>query len=622
MKAKVVRGGGFRGALNYAFGKDEGVIVGGNMSNNSPRTLAAEFAASRKLRPDVEKAVWHCSLSATEGERLSDEKWGQIAADFVKLMKFGPNHQFTVVRHKALADQKNPDAKAKGPGTEHVHIYVSRISLTGDLWSGEFEALNAIEATQKLEKRHGLVQTVGLESKPDKRNPTKNEIEKALRTGEKPPRMVIQDALASAFNKDGPTPVQEFIKRAQAAGVEVKPNISATGKLNGFSFGYDGVFFTGQKVGAGFTWSKLQEKGVQYEQARDAAYLAKLAGKTAAAGSAGASADTDGASPEPAKPAGPAAGRGQPDTGAGDNRNEVAQSPEKGHAAQGTGRAASPEPEKAAPAAASGRGGDHGNSGVRRDAVAERPSLLRRFIDLLKQIAGIKAVKESKAAAVAKPVKAAQPAPATQTKSAQPVRPEPVKPVPQPAPAAKPTPQPARPVVPHGHVDRDDPISSQARRREQEREELSAAISKWLGGGGKATDSIGLLRRAIDGDDVSAVKKLLEGSAVNDRTCAVKDSDLDRAAERQCSDPLFKLLVRGEGTANDTDSLKQLADRFKKGSAAGSRLQELAKQVKANGGDLESVGLIDPTSENKNKPGQGQSGPSIGGGGGGPKMGK
>jgi translation initiation factor 1 (eIF-1/SUI1) len=177
-------------------------------------------------------------------------------------------------------------------------------------------------------------------------------------------------------------------------------------------------------------------------------------------------------------------------------------------------------------------------------------------------------------------------------------------------------------VVPHGHVDRDDPISSQARRREQEREELSAAISKWLGGGGKATDSIGLLRRAIDGDDVSAVKKLLSGSSVNDRTCAVKDSDLDRAAERQCSDPLFKLLVRGEGTAHDTDSLKQLADRFKKGSAAGARLQQLAKAVKENGGDLEAAGLTEPPAQSGSPAANGPAGPSIGGGGGGPKMGK
>lgn len=178
--------------------------------------------------------------------------------------------------------------------------------------------------------------------------------------------------------------------------------------------------------------------------------------------------------------------------------------------------------------------------------------------------------------------------------------------------------QPAKPV----QAVQADPQAAAKLRREREREELHKAIERWLGGGGKSTDSRELLRQAVDANDVASVKKLLEGSSVNDRTCAVKDSDLDRAAERQCSDPLFKLLVRGEGTANDTDSLKQLADRFKKGSAAGSRLQELAKQVKANGGDLESVGLIDPTPENKSKPGQGQqSGPSMGGSGG-PKMGK
>lgn len=622
MKAKVVRGGGFRGALNYAFGKDEGVIVGGNMANNSPRTLAAEFAASRKLRPDVDKAVWHCSLSATEGERLSDEKWGQIAADFVKLMKFGPNHQFTVVRHKALADQNNPDPKAKGPGTEHVHIYVSRISLTGDLWSGEFEALNAIEATQKLEKRHGLVQTVGLDSKPDKRSPTKNEIEKALRTGEKPARMVIQDALASAFNKDGPTPVQDFVRRAQAAGIEVKPNISSTGKLNGFSFGYDGICFTGQKVGAGFTWSKLQEKGVQYEQARDAAYLAQLAGKAATAAGTGAGADADSGGPKPPEPNTGAAGLGQPDaagpasgTGEGIGKGKyLERQAEKGQSAQAVGTAGSSEPDAPAMAVRTTERSAERPAGVRPDAVAERPSLLRRFIDLLKQIAGIKAAKEVKAVAVAKPAKATPPAPAAQPKPVEQVKPEQAKPLPRPAPAPAPA---GRPPVPHGHVDRDDPIAAQARKREQEREDLHKAITKWLGGGGKATDSIALLRRAIDGDDVSSVKRLLDGSAVNDRTCAVKESDIERAAERQCSDPLFKLLIRGEGTAHDTDSLKKLADRFRKGSAASNRLQPLVEQVDKNNGDMEAAGLGEPKPENKAL----GAGPSMSSGGG-PKFGK
>lgn len=63
MKAKVERGSGFRGVLDYAFGKGDAEIVSGNMSGRDPRTLAGEFGLSRAARPDVSKPVWHTSLS-------------------------------------------------------------------------------------------------------------------------------------------------------------------------------------------------------------------------------------------------------------------------------------------------------------------------------------------------------------------------------------------------------------------------------------------------------------------------------------------------------------------------------------------------------------------------------
>lgn len=174
--------------------------------------------------------------------------------------------------------------------------------------------------------------------------------------------------------------------------------------------------------------------------------------------------------------------------------------------------------------------------------------------------------------------------------------------------------QPAKPVL---QAAQDDPQAAAKLRREREREELHKAIDRWLGGGGKATDAGPLLRRAIDGEDIGGVKKLLAGSQLHDRTCAVKESDLERAAERQCSDPMFKLLIRGEGTAHDTDSLKKLADRFRKGSAASNRLQPLVEQVDKNNGDIEAAGLGEPKPENKSL----GAGPSMGGGGG-PKFGK
>ena len=60
MVPKISRGQGFRGALNYildegrkATGEKEPELLAGNLDGRDARSLAAEFAAVRQLRPDV-----------------------------------------------------------------------------------------------------------------------------------------------------------------------------------------------------------------------------------------------------------------------------------------------------------------------------------------------------------------------------------------------------------------------------------------------------------------------------------------------------------------------------------------------------------------------------------------
>ena len=95
MKAKVSRGSGFRGVLNYVFDMGKQVTlaknaerVGGNMAGNDPRELSREFSVVRQLRLDIVKPVWHCSLTLPVDERLSAERWEVVAADFMQRMGF------------------------------------------------------------------------------------------------------------------------------------------------------------------------------------------------------------------------------------------------------------------------------------------------------------------------------------------------------------------------------------------------------------------------------------------------------------------------------------------------------------------------------------------------------
>ena len=74
MIGKIIKGNGFRGALEYDLGKDGGRLIASNMAGTTPRELAMEFGAVRRVRPNLRKAVLHVSLAACPGDRLSQGK--------------------------------------------------------------------------------------------------------------------------------------------------------------------------------------------------------------------------------------------------------------------------------------------------------------------------------------------------------------------------------------------------------------------------------------------------------------------------------------------------------------------------------------------------------------------
>ena len=269
MKAKVERGGGFRGVLNYGLGKEGGnacEIVGGNMSGTDPRTLSAEFGLSRAARPGVRRPVWHTSLSLPPGDRLDSDRWSEVADDFMRGMGLG-DHQYVVIRHYDTE-------------IDHIHIIASRIGLDGGLYHGKFDAKKAIALTQELEEKHGLTRTKGLDGEPTPRKAaTRKELEMSCRTSEAPPRLLLQQIIDAATTEPGS--VFDFMDRVEAAGAVVRPNVAKTGKMNGFSFALNGVPFKGSDLGKAYTWKGLQSRGVEYEQDRDGEALRERASRSA-----------------------------------------------------------------------------------------------------------------------------------------------------------------------------------------------------------------------------------------------------------------------------------------------------------------------------------------------------
>lgn len=274
MRPKLKRGSSFRGLLSYVFNKEPNqdglskspTLICTNMSSDEPSRLVKQFGAIKILRSDIKKPVWHGSLSLPPGENINLDKWDSVVRGFLSKMGINSdNHQFVAVRHHDAAH-------------DHAHIVVNRVGIDGSVWLGKKDAALAVQSCKELERELGLVQTVWREKTKaklflDNDFPlTSNEGNMALRTGVKPPRMVIQSAIKSvlAEAKKGKLTTSEFIAKLAALDVRAVPNIASTGKMNGFSFENSGIPFAGSKLGPKFSWAKLQQQGVEYVQVRSA----------------------------------------------------------------------------------------------------------------------------------------------------------------------------------------------------------------------------------------------------------------------------------------------------------------------------------------------------------------
>lgn len=284
---KISRGKNFSGVVLYALKpsshhKCTPYVIGGNMDGSDAGDLIAEFDATKTLRPDVAKPVWHNSLRLPKNEAMTDAQWSGIADDYMSRMGFSETHLRCYVLHDDAAGQ-------------HIHIIASRIDLSNrSLYLGKNENLISTRIIQQLEIDHHLTKTKGSElvaspspaslsrkSPPQKpiiaipkpKKLSRNEAMMEKYKGELSPKSVIQEAL-EALLVDKPS-TTDFVMQLAANNIKALPNIASTGKMNGFSFEYQGIAFKASQLGKGYSWSDLQN-GLDYQPERDNAFLFKL----------------------------------------------------------------------------------------------------------------------------------------------------------------------------------------------------------------------------------------------------------------------------------------------------------------------------------------------------------
>ncbi|EAA7989094.1 relaxase/mobilization nuclease domain-containing protein [Salmonella enterica] len=269
---KIKRGKNFAGVVFYALRpashhKVDPVVVGGNMMGSLAKELIAEFGATKTLRPDVAKPVWHNSLRLPKGESLTPVQWSYIADDYMARMGFSETH----LRCYVLHDDEDG---------QHIHIIASRASLdAGKLYLGKNENLISTRIIQELEKDYQLTRTKGPKASPAAPSPkpklkkSRHEMMIEKRTGELCPKGIIQNALNELL--DTRQSITDFVQQLVAQNIRPIPNIASTGRMNGFSFEYNGIAFKASQLGKGYSWSALQSR-IDYQPERDNAFLFEL----------------------------------------------------------------------------------------------------------------------------------------------------------------------------------------------------------------------------------------------------------------------------------------------------------------------------------------------------------
>ena len=256
MISKISKGKGFRGLLMYISQKSSAEYLCGNVAEN-PHDAAVEMGALRQYSR-CKTPVWHCSLSLSPQDRqLSNVEFAALAEKFIVKMGLSAN-QYCVWRHNDKAHS-------------HIHIVANRICLSEkhEVWNSWQDIKRAREAKTELEHEFNLIETP---YNPQFATPDipRGQREEARRRGVMPSKQYVAEAIASAALTSN---IREFVKSLNAQGIQTIPNISQTGRMNGFSFAFGKRHYKGSQLRC--SWKELSER-IHYSPDQDNEFLLSL----------------------------------------------------------------------------------------------------------------------------------------------------------------------------------------------------------------------------------------------------------------------------------------------------------------------------------------------------------
>lgn len=235
MMAKIIKGKGFKGCVNYILDSKKGttLLEAKDVRLKSKASIIQSFVSQAKLNPNLSKSVGHISLnfSAQDKAKITNEMMVTVARDYMQKMGI-KDTQYIIARH---FDKEHP----------HIHLCFNRVDNKGKTISDKNDRYRSEKICKELTAKYGLYLSPGKEKvkinrlkDPDR---TKYEIYNLL-TQLVPKSKSWKQLL---YNLDRYGVDSQFKYKGQ------------TDEKQGITFTKNGYSFTGSKVDRMFSYSKI-----------------------------------------------------------------------------------------------------------------------------------------------------------------------------------------------------------------------------------------------------------------------------------------------------------------------------------------------------------------------------
>lgn len=235
MMAKIIKGKGFKGCVNYILDSKKGttLLEAKDVRLKSKASIIQSFVSQAKLNPNLSRSVGHISLnfSAQDKDKITNEMMVTVARDY--MLKMGiKDTQYIIARH---FDKEHP----------HIHLCFNRIDNKGKTISDKNDRYRSEKICKELTAKYGLYLSSGKEKVKTNRlkGPDKTKYEIYNLLNQLVPKSKSWKQLLYNLNRYGVD--SQFKYKGQ------------TDEIQGITFTKNGYSFTGSKVDRMFSYSKI-----------------------------------------------------------------------------------------------------------------------------------------------------------------------------------------------------------------------------------------------------------------------------------------------------------------------------------------------------------------------------